>query len=272
MNSRLLTGIVIAVVGIVLVAAGIFMAMRLLDVNMSAPEPQPTPVLETTVQIAFAASDIMAGAVLTEADVVLTEIPIQYIPRDTIDTRDEAIGKITKVDLYQGQMILAHNLANPTAQVFDVAYIISDTHVLMALPASDLMSRESIIQRGDIIDILVSYTETIERVGDAEEDQEPTRQQVTFNAKQRLDITAIVMNIIRSDDEQDAGIPTREQISVRAYLVALDPQDALVLKYLIDIGGVLDYVIRAPTSTGQFDLTPVTSEFIKELYGLQLLP
>lgn len=276
MNSRLMTGIIIAVVGILLVVAGIFMAARLFDVNLSAPEPQPTPVVETKVMVAFAASDIAEGAVLTEGDVVLREVPIQYIPRDTIDNLEQATGRITKVDLYQGQMILAHNLADPTGQVFDLAYVISDTHVLMALPASDLMSRESIIQRGDIIDILVSYTESIERVSDTgEEEEEATSQLITFNAKQRLDITAIVMDIVNRDEEQEAitgGIPTRDQIVVQAYLVALDPQDALVLKYLIDIGGKLDYVIRAPTSTGQFDLTPVTSEFIKELYGLQLLP
>jgi pilus assembly protein CpaB len=276
LNSRLMTGIIIAVVGILLVVAGIFMAARLFDVNLGAPEPQPTPVIETKVMVAIAASDIAAGAVLSEGDVVLSEVPIQYIPRDTIDTLDETVGRITKVDLYQGQMILLHNLADPTGQVFDIAYVISDTHVLMALPATDLMSREAIIKRGDIIDILVSYTETIERVSDTgEEEEEGTSQLVTFDAKQKLDITAIVMDIVRRDEEQEAitgGIPTRDQIVVQAYLVALDPQDALVLKYLIDIGGILDYVIRAPTSTGQFDLTPVTSEFIKELYGLQLLP
>lgn len=61
-------------------------------------------------------------------------------------------------------------------------------------------------------------------------------------------------------------------MAVQTYLVALDPQDALILKYFKDVGAIFDYVLRAPTSSGQFDLTPVTNEFIKELYGLELLP
>ena len=92
MNSRLVTGIIIAVFGILLVVAGIFLAARLFDVNFSAPEPQPTPVIETKVMVAFATSDIAKGAVLNEGDVELKEIPIQYIPRDTVEVIDEAIG------------------------------------------------------------------------------------------------------------------------------------------------------------------------------------
>ena len=66
--------------------------------------------------------------------------------------------------------------------------------------------------------------------------------------------------------------PRRNQVVVQAYLVALDPQDALIIKWLKDIGAIFDFVLRAPTSTGQFQITPVTAEFIKELYGLELLP
>ena len=281
MNSRLLTGIIIAVAGILLVVFGVFMAIRLFGSAFSVPDLQPTPVAETKISIAFVTSDIAAGKVLTENDVELKEIPVQYAPRDMIENLDDAIGKILKVDLYQGEMVLAHNLANPTGEIFDIAYVLDETHVLMALPATDLMSRESIIKRGDIVDILVSYVETIEPVGtttEGEEEEDPKPQQVTFSAMQHLDITAIVVDIVRTDDQNTASdveqsaIPKREQVVVQAYLVALDPQDALILKYLQDIGGVFDYVIRAPTSTGQFDTTPVTSEFIKELYGLQLLP
>jgi pilus assembly protein CpaB len=143
----------------------------------------------------------------------------------------------------------------------------------MALPATDLMSREAIIKRGDIVDILVSYPETLNPVGGTETDAAP--QQVTFTAFQRLDITALVVDIVQDQNasqQDNAAAPTREQTAVQAYLVALDPQDALVLKYLKDIGGTFDFVLRAPTSSGQFDLTPVTAKFIKELYGLELLP
>jgi len=58
----------------------------------------------------------------------------------------------------------------------------------------------------------------------------------------------------------------------RAYLLALPPQDALILKHLKDTGATFDIVLRAPTSTVQFELTPVTDEYIVEYYGLEILP
>jgi hypothetical protein len=54
--------------------------------------------------------------------------------------------------------------------------------------------------------------------------------------------------------------------------LALSPQDALVLKHLKDMNATFDVVLRSPTSTQQFDLTPVTQEYIIELYGLEILP
>lgn len=277
MNSRLATGIVIAIFGILLVGAGSLMAMRLFDIRLSTPETSITPEPEKTVQVAVVSGDVAAGQVLSADQVVMNAIPAQYVPRDVIENLENVIGKITKVDLFQGEMILDHNLANPTSQVYDVAYLLDETHVLMALPATDLMSREALIKRGDLIDILVSSLETLQQVGEtAAAGQENSPQLVTFSALQKVNITALVVDIVRSDNENNPEpvntIPRREEVVVQTYLVALDPQDALILKYLKDSGAVFDYVLRAPTSTGKFDLVPVTSEYIKELYGLDLLP
>jgi hypothetical protein len=59
---------------------------------------------------------------------------------------------------------------------------------------------------------------------------------------------------------------------ILAYLLALNPQDALILKYMKDTGAIFDIVLRAPTSAAKFDLTPITEEYIVEYYGLEILP
>jgi hypothetical protein len=113
------------------------------------------------------------------------------------------------------------------------------------------------------VDLLATY----------ENDQTQT---VTFDSFQRLDITAIVMDVVEADNAdktQQAPVgPLRSQVVIQAYLLALDPQNALVLKFLKDTGANFDMVLRAPTSSGQFQLTPVTAQYIRELYGLGLLP
>ena len=54
-----------------------------------------------------------------------------------------------------------------------------------------------------------------------------------------------------------------------ALLLALDPQDALVLKHLRDTGAIFDFVLRSPTSNVLFDLEPVTADYLVDLFGLE---
>lgn len=287
MNSRVRTGLLIAIAGFILIAVGIFFGLRFLKINPigSITEPPPTPSPEATMQAVFAIRDVPMGTVLSAEDVKMAEIPIKYAPRDIVGTLEEAIGRISKTDMVEGEMLLKHYLVDPTGvSSYDVAYILDENHVLMAMPANDLMSREVIIKRGDIVDIMVSIQESLETVTATEdtgtEGETPATetsgpQQITFTVSQRLGISAIVIDILADPNAQtppDDPNPNRNQVVVQAYLIALNPQDALVLKYLKDIGGIFEFVIRAPTSTGQFELTPVTSEYIKELYGLDLLP
>lgn len=216
MNPQLRIGLIIALIGIVLVGAGIFVALQLSNTNFFQPAPQPTQAPQTTLSIAVAANDLAAGSLMEETDITFISIPVQFAPRNTISDVAGASGKILKVDLVQGEMVLEHHLANPTDVIFDIPYILDDTHVLMALPANDLMSQEAIIKRGDIIDVLVSYQTVIQRVGDNGEEEEEKSQTVTFDALQRMSVTALVVEIIRDErpSAQNAQIadtePTRE--------------------------------------------------------------
>ena len=52
-------------------------------------------------------------------------------------------------------------------------------------------------------------------------------------------------------------------------LLALDPQDALVLKHLKDSGAIVDIVLRSPTSRQLFELEPVMPEYLVDRYKLE---
>jgi pilus assembly protein CpaB len=53
-------------------------------------------------------------------------------------------------------------------------------------------------------------------------------------------------------------------------LLALSPQDALVLKHLKDSGAVIDIVLRAPTSNQNFELDPVMPDYLIDRYRLEV--
>lgn len=277
MTNRTRT-IIIIVVGLIIIAVGVGAGILLIGqfnartaAAQKPVEPEKSPVVVVT-------HDMNLGEKLTANDINISEIPVDVIPRDAVTSIDSVIGKFIKSDMVQGQMVLQNNIADPTNNNQDLSFILSEDHVLMAFPSNDLISQGNVIQRGDVIDILASISETVEQPGSSITTittnstiqtitATPVVRDYTIDAFQKVSVTALVLNTVNNQNGSDSGKP-----STASYLLALKPQDALVLKHLIDQGAKFDIVLRAPTSTAQFDLTPVTDEYITELYGLQVLP
>ncbi len=278
MNRRVLIGILIAVVGVGLVGLGILAINAVLKQSF-APPPVETPMVEATVDTVITSHDIAVGMVLNREDIQLASVPVSLVPRDALQTIEGALGKIVTAHLIQGEMVLQHHLADPTNVSHDIGYIIAEDEVLMAFPSTDLMSGLGVLQRGDNVDIFatmtveVSPTNTTAPIGTSEQQTEPKT--FTFDAFQRIQISAIVAEVI--GETQSSNVPGQAQptpnpanIRVRAYLLALNAQDALVLKNMRDVGATFDIVLRSPTSNELFDISPVTEEYLLQRYKLQV--
>jgi pilus assembly protein CpaB len=273
--------IFIILAGLILVAIGIFASLLLIRRSQSAQvaDDVNAEVVKTTVVVLT--KDLSLGDRIEADDVTLTSVPIEIAPRDVMMTLEDVVGKIIKTDLVQGEMVLLHNLADPTNNNYDLSFVLADDHVLMAFPAEDLLSRESMVKRGDIVDIFATFTEEVKTVGDTgttAEDTEPQLRTFTVDTMQNVNITALILEVIEGDSDPallgtgGGGSAPTTAPDVRAYLLALNPQDALILKHLKDTDATFDFVLRSPTSNLQFDLTPVTEEYIIEYYGLEILP
>ncbi len=269
------------VLGLLLLGVGVFSSMILVQRVQANQAPEEVEIVPMTA-VVVVTRDLSLGDRITEADVKRVIIPDEYLPRNIITSTEEVVDKIVKVDLIEGQILLSNNLADPTMNTGDLNLILSDAHVLMAFPADDLLSQEKVIQRGDVVDIFATFQQEVPLpvVENEEGVSEPETETRTFtlDALQNVGITAMVLDVIEEDAStsfmqgDSAQTGNTSNARTRAYLLALDPQDALILKYLKDTGGIFDMVLRVPTSTAQFDLTPVSEQFIIELYGLEILP
>jgi pilus assembly protein CpaB len=293
LSSRLRNGIIIAVVGLLLVVFGIFVLNGIFSQTRTADQV-PTPEAPITSKVLVTTHDLPLGAFLGESDLKVIDIPVGFVPRNALTNIESAVGRFTKFQLVSGEMVLQHHLADPTNVNQDLAYILSENHVLMAFPAFDLLSRHGVIQRGDIVDIFVSVefmVDVFESGSFGSVEEEKIRALFTFDSLQRVSITAMVVEVLVANADgttrsstsaaagpevggevgEDGQVPSPSEKETLAYLLALDPQDALILKYLRDAGGIFDFVIRSPSSTQPFILDPVTAEFIRELYGLEII-
>ena len=252
----------------------------------------PTPVPQISSKVYVMARDMKLGEIINEADLTETSFPTNLIPREPVTSPAEAAGKILKNDLVQGEILLKSNLADPTNSNNDLAFALAEDHVMMAISFEDVMTRENIVKRGDIVDVFVTTSKTVPApvvttgetilpggtTGETgTEAPETVTRYFTFDAFQKTNITAIVMDVVNTEappeNQTAAQEAANERASMRisAYLLALDPQDALVLKFFKDTGAIFDLVLRSPTSQAYYELTPVTEEYIVELYGLQIL-
>ena len=290
MSRRVRVGILIAIVGIGLAAAGIYVLSNIVRSSL-APLPAPTPLPPITEQVVMTTHGVALGTVLEAQDLKLVEVQVELAPPGALNDIESAVGRFAKIDMSAGEVVLDHHLADPTNVTHDVAFIIGDDQVLLAFPANDLISTLSVLQRGDLVDLYATLEQEVRIVREGPEgvvttggEEETMIVDLTFDAMQRIEITALVAEIVYEEQQQgppaiefdEEGKPLPQptpkpsEIEVKAYLLALSPQDALVLKHLKDIGATFDFVLRSPTSTEIFDLTPINSDYLMDRYELEI--
>jgi pilus assembly protein CpaB len=283
--SNKIKALLIILAGVILVGVGVFASYLLIQrfQAQQAPEVVQEEIVRT--DVVAVTRDLFLGDTLMEGDLEVISVPVEVVPRNAVAAVEDAVGKFIKTDMVQGEMLLTHNLADPTNKNGDLSFILADDHVLFAFSPGDLMTQEDMVQRGDIVDIFATFQQEIEQEDEIDpetgEPVEPETRTFTLDSLGRIDVTALVVDIIEEEQggggaellpgQTAAGDPV-QNVNVRAYLLALNPQDALILKHMKDTGAVFDIVLRAPTSTLEFELTPVTEEFIIEFYGLDILP
>ena len=288
MSQRVRIGVLIGLVGLILAVLGFFALFQLFRRSL-APLPAPTQEAVPMENVVVASHSIRLGTVLRAEDLRLAQVPLDIAPQEALRDIEMATGKFVKTDLTEGEMLLQHHLADPTNVTHDIGFIIDENQVLFAFPANDLMSTLSVLQRGDLIDIFASISQEVPKapqseaqLGSITNEEETVTKNFTLDAMQRIAISAMVVDVIQQQQQQGTqlgeGQNNQQQqqqpqnVRVKAYLLTLSPQDALVLKYLIDNGAKFDLVLRNPTADQLFEVNPVTEEFIIDLYQLATMP
>jgi Flp pilus assembly protein CpaB len=259
----LIAGVIVAA----LAGAVAFIALS----RATAQEAQAVQVRAPRNSVVVAMRTVDARRQLVQADIQLREIAVEAVPEGAIVDIDKAIGMVTLVDLYPGEVLLEQRLLDPNMQAPDgrLALVMAEDEVLMAFPSGDLINNLAVLKAGDRVDFLFTYSLPVGREtglltyaqqqnDDETAEAEPT-ETVTFNLLQNIELAAVVR--ARNDQGQETGPP-------QGLLLSLSPQNALVLKYMKDVGATVDLVLRAPGAEGQFPVEPVDLDYIINGYIL----
>lgn len=250
--------------GCIWIAAGIILALlagvlafwAILQASSQAAVPAArTP----TVEVVVASRAIGVRELILPEAVDVRAAPVDIVPENAVRRMDEVVGWVTLHPLSPGEMILTSDVVSPTVQGGYFAFAMDKNKVAMAFPANDLMSSNNLLRPGDHVDLLFSI--------EVQMAEESSGELVTFNALQNLEIAAIVQP---QDLEAQAKAEVGGKMRPLAIVFALDPQDALVLKHLHDMGGVVDIVLRAPEAKERFSTQPVNQKYLLDRYQLRI--
>jgi pilus assembly protein CpaB len=250
----LLVGLFLAVV-----AGGLAFAAML-----KATSAEPAQQAEPTAPVVIVARDVPPRTQIIAEDLITKEMPLSAIPANAVRDQEAAIGKVTTAQLIAGEILLEPRIAEPGQQGPQVSFDIEPGKVVMAFPTDDLMSQSAILQPGDIVDILYSTRVRFTNAQTGDSSGETETDMVTFWALQKAPITAVVLPAAARSQEKGSQSASKP-LSI---LLALDPQDALLLKHLKDTGGIVDIVLRAREDDTEYETKPVSPKYLKQKYDL----
>jgi len=228
--------------------------------------PAAAPARPATRPVIVAARNIEARQVVPLDAVEASDMALEDIPSGAIFRVEDAAGKFALQPVPAGQPLLAQNLVAPPSgpgstltSTVQLSTLLPDDKVAIALPADDLLTKSGDVGIGDRVDVIGTLIVVGAQEGEAG--------QVTLMHLQNLPVVKVLEKILDSASNDPSKVVRKEIVGL---VVAVDPQDAVILRYFVDANARLAVDLRSPELTSTFDVTPVTVNYIADQYGIQV--
>lgn len=218
-----------------------------------------------TVPVIVAVVDIPAYSLINTGMLTLQNMPVHLLPREYSQDLESILGKMTTSRIATGEILVNHRLVDPTDPNAPLLYTMNPNEVLVTVPADALLSQLNMLAVGNRIDIAYTAEVTIPEeklltAGAAASDKEAgTPTQTAFLSLQNLE----VKGLLRRSTTEEALAQRPEAI-----LLAVSPQEALILKYLVDTGAPMDIFLRAPVNNALLSVVPVDEQYLVDYFQL----
>lgn len=232
------------------------------------PETEAAPKQAVVVAVsAIAVNDVI------RVDKVISE-ERDIIPSGAAMAVKDVDGGVVLRNYAAGEVILMQDIYMPGDGEDD---ILGD-QVAVALPANDILSKWGVLLPGDHVDVLITLDVVLETpmypqdVRTLEElqlyaiERDQSMDDVSVLTLQNLEVIRIVEEPA-PEGEQD---PEQPLLRNRALILKADPQDAVVLKYLLDIVGRVSLAKRSKENEALFNVQPVNINYLMLRYGVVL--
>jgi pilus assembly protein CpaB len=213
-----------------------------------------------TVPVIVAAQDIPFRRSISPEDLTTRNLPADSVPAGAAITMDQVIGKMSSVDLYANEPILTQQLVTPDVVTQQVALSVPEGEIVLAVPTQSKLIANRLVRPGDFIDLLATFEVEVTRGGQKSPMPE------TISLLQGIEIHAIILPATsveegpQSTTTQEGGVFRTADADGQSVLLSVEPQDALAVRHILDVGGSLDLGLR-PRDDDTVSETEVVDQF-----------
>jgi pilus assembly protein CpaB len=225
---------------------------------------------QNTVAVIVAANDIPFRRSISEADLTTINLPVESVPAGAAITLDQVVGKMSTVDLFANEPILTQQLATPDVVTQQVALSVPDGKIVMAVPTQSKLISNRLIRPGDFIDMMATFEVEIQKNGDTALDPK------TVSALEALEIHAIILPGTTVEEgasgvvSQEGGVFRTADDGGQSVLLAVDLQDAMTIRHILDVGGKLDLALRPRGDESLPQTEVVDQRYLADRYNIDL--
>ena len=257
-----------------LVLAGMAGVLTFRFLTTASPMAVSASERTETQLVVVAASDIPSRRSITEEDLVVRKFPVESVPEGAALSIEQVIGKMSTVDLFSGEPVILQQLVTPGIVTSQLALSIPGSKAVMAVPTGSELIGNRLVRPGDRIDLLGTFE--MNSTGR----ESPTSQLESVALLQNLEVHAIILpvkvddhNPVRGESDEEpyqseSGVFRTLNQMGQSVLLAVDVQDALVVRHILDAGGAVDLVLRAPEDDSLTETVPVDQEYLANRYRI----
>jgi len=243
------------------------LTLGLLRQNVSGAEGNVNtrPVVIAVVDVPFRRS-------IGEGEVAIRDLPVDSIPEGAATTLDQVIGKMSTVDIFTNEPFLVQQLVTPEIVTQQVALTVPKGKIVAAVPTTSRLISNRLIRPGDHIDLLATFEVEVMR------EQGGGPLPTSVGLLQDLEVYAIILPVANIDESADAlngrtegGVFRTPDAEGQSILLAIDTQDALAVRHILDVGGELDLAVRAPGDDTIANVVAVDQFYLADRYNIELV-
>jgi Flp pilus assembly protein CpaB len=252
----------------VLAAAAGFLTYGLLTTSVPAAA-SGTETANTTAVI-VAAVDIPFRRSIREEDLIVRNLAQDAVPEGAALTMDQVVGKMSTIDLFANEPILTQQLVTPDVVTQQVALSVPDSKVVISVPTQSKLISNRLIRPGDHIDLMATFS--VEVIRPQGQGPLPT----SISLLQDLEIHAIILPATTVEEGpegmigQEGGVFRTADEGGQSVLLAVDAQDALSVRHILDVGGAIDLALRPTRDQTVAETTAVDQFYLADKYEIDL--